>query len=62
MAVIVAYRGEPEGAPDPRRGPELASRAGMFEAVHGASHTTILGETYGEAAVRAVEFVQAHRP
>ena len=60
VAVVVAYRGEADGAPDPRRAPELASRAGMFEAVRGASHTTILGQAHGEAAVRAVEFVLAH--
>jgi pimeloyl-ACP methyl ester carboxylesterase len=60
VAVIVAYRGEAEGAPDARRAPERASRAGTFEAVRGASHTTILGETYGDAAVRGVEFVLAH--
>jgi pimeloyl-ACP methyl ester carboxylesterase len=60
VAVIVAYRGEADGAPDPRRAPELASHAGTFEAVRGASHTTILGQTYGDAAVRGVEFVLAH--
>jgi pimeloyl-ACP methyl ester carboxylesterase len=60
VAVIVAYRGEHEGAPDPRRAPELASRAGSFEAAPGASHTTILGQTYGDAAVRGVAFVMAH--
>ncbi|THD65415.1 alpha/beta hydrolase [Phenylobacterium sp.] len=60
VAVIVADRGETQGSTDARRGPELASRAGTFEAVRGASHTSILGETYGDAAVRGVEFVLAH--
>ncbi len=65
VAVIVADRGESErngGAwpSDPRRTPELASKAGHFEAVKGASHTTILGLTYGDSAVRAIEFVLAH--
>ncbi len=45
-----------------RRVPERASRAGTFEAVDGASHTTILGLTYGDSAVRGVEFVLAHLP
>ena len=36
--------------------------AGYFEAVDGASHTTILGQTYGDAAVRGVEHVLAHLP
>lgn len=43
-----------------RRIPERASVAGHFEAVEGASHTTILGQTYGDAAVRGVEHVLAH--
>ena len=45
---------------DARRVPERNSRAGHFEAVAGASHTTVLGETYGDSAVRGVEFVLAH--
>jgi pimeloyl-ACP methyl ester carboxylesterase len=45
-----------------RRAPERASTAGYFEAVDGASHTTILGQTYGDAAVRGVEHVLAHMP
>ena len=45
-----------------RRAPERASVAGYFEAVDGASHTTILGQTYGDAAVRGVEHVLAHLP
>jgi pimeloyl-ACP methyl ester carboxylesterase len=61
VAVIVAGgRGLGPGWNDARRAPERASRAGMFEAVDGASHTTILGRTYGEAAVRGVEHVLAH--
>jgi len=61
VAVIVAGRREPgPGWNDARRVPERASQAGSFEAVAGASHTTILGETYGEAAVRGVEHVLAH--
>jgi len=61
VAVIVAGGREPgPGWNDARRVPERASRAGMFEAVAGASHTTILGRTYGEAAVRGVEHVLAH--
>ena len=43
-----------------RRVPERASRFGTFEAVDGASHTTILGEVYGDAGVRGVEYVLAH--
>ena len=62
MAVIVADRGEGERPDDARRVPELAARAGHFEAVNGASHTTILGRTYGDSAVRGVEFVLAHLP
>jgi pimeloyl-ACP methyl ester carboxylesterase len=61
VAVIVAGRGErAPGWNDARRVPERASRAGYFEAVDGASHTTILGLTYGDAAVRGVEHVLAH--
>jgi pimeloyl-ACP methyl ester carboxylesterase len=60
VAVIVADRGEGDRPNDPRRVPERASRAGTFEAVAGASHTTILGLTYGDSAVRGVEFVLAH--
>jgi len=61
VAVIVAGGRElGPGWNDARRGPERASQAGMFEAVAGASHTTILGETYGDAAVRGVEHVLAH--
>jgi len=40
----------------------LAAEAGVFEAVAGASHTTVLGETYGDSAVRGVEFVLEHLP
>ena len=61
VAVIVAGgRGLGPEWNDARRVPERASQAGYFEAVEGASHTTILGETYGEAAVRGVEHVLAH--
>ena len=60
VAVIVADRGEGERPGDARRGPEQAAKAGHFEAVKGASHTTILGLTYGDSAVRGVEFVLAH--
>ncbi|MDB5437004.1 MAG: hypothetical protein JWR47_3261 [Phenylobacterium sp.] len=63
VAVVVA------GAPGPgserndaRRAPERASSAGRFEAVEGASHTTVLGPTYGDAVVRGVEHVLAHLP
>ena len=59
VAVIVAGG---RGANDARRAPELASQAGYFEDVAGASHTTILGETYGDAVVRGVEHVLAHLP
>ena len=63
VAVIVAGgRGLGPGWNDARRVPERASSAGMFEAVEGASHTTILGQTYGDAAVRGVEHVLAHLP
>lgn len=61
VAVIVAGRREPgPGWNDARRVPERTSAAGYFEAVDGASHTTILGRTYGDAAVRGVEHVLAH--
>jgi pimeloyl-ACP methyl ester carboxylesterase len=61
VAVIVAGgRGLGPEWNDARRVPERNSRAGHFEAVAGASHTTVLGETYGDAAVRGVEFVLAH--
>jgi pimeloyl-ACP methyl ester carboxylesterase len=61
VAVIVAGRsGLGRGFDDARRVPERASSAGHFEAVPGASHTTILGQTYGDAAVRGVEHVLAH--
>jgi pimeloyl-ACP methyl ester carboxylesterase len=60
VAVIVADRGEGDRPDDPRRVPERAAKAGSFEAVTGASHTTILGLTYGDSAVRGVEFVLAH--
>jgi pimeloyl-ACP methyl ester carboxylesterase len=61
VAVIVSGgRGLGEAWNDARRVPERASSAGWFEAVEGASHTTLLGETYGDAAVRGVEHVLAH--
>jgi pimeloyl-ACP methyl ester carboxylesterase len=61
VAVIVAGgRGLGPGWNDARRLPERASKAGYFEAVEGASHTTILGQTYGDAVVRGVEHVLAH--
>lgn len=61
VAVIVAGgRGLGPEWNDARRVPERASRAGWFQAVEGASHTTILGETYGDVAVRGVEHVLAH--
>ncbi|MFI4966471.1 MAG: alpha/beta hydrolase [Caulobacterales bacterium] len=63
VAVIVAGgRGLGPGWNDARRVPERAAHAGTFEAVEGASHTTILGRTYGDAAVRGVAFVLAHLP
>ncbi|HEX4711565.1 alpha/beta hydrolase [Phenylobacterium sp.] len=63
VAVIVAGgRGPGSEANDARRAPERASIAGRFEAVEGASHTTILGETYGDGVVRGVEHVLAHLP
>ncbi len=63
VAVIVAGgRGLGPEWNDARRVPERASRAGTFEAVEGASHTSILGRTYGDSAVRGVEFVIAHLP
>lgn len=62
VAVIVADHGGGDNPRDPRRAPEQAAKAGHFEAVKGASHTTILGLTYGDSAVRGVEFVLAHRP
>lgn len=61
VAVIVAGgRGLGPEWNDARRVPERASQAGRFEAVEGASHTTILGEAHGDAAVRGVEHVLAH--
>jgi hypothetical protein len=61
VAVIVAGGGGPGGTwNEARRAPERASRAGWFEAVAGASHTSILGETYGDAAVRGVQHVLAN--
>ncbi|THD65031.1 alpha/beta hydrolase [Phenylobacterium sp.] len=62
VSVIVVDRGEGDNPADPRRAPERAAKFGTFEAVKGASHTTILGETYGDSAVRGVEFVLAHLP
>jgi pimeloyl-ACP methyl ester carboxylesterase len=63
VAVIVAGgRGLGPEFNSARRVPERASGAGYFEAVDGASHTTILGETYGDSAVRGVEHVLAHLP
>jgi pimeloyl-ACP methyl ester carboxylesterase len=61
VAVIVAGGGGlgPEWD-DARRVPERASKAGHFEAVDGASHATVLGQTYGDAVVRGVEYVLAH--
>jgi hypothetical protein len=60
VAVIVAGRGRGPDWNDARRVPERASKAGYFEAVEGASHTTILGRAYGDAVVRGVEHVLAH--
>jgi pimeloyl-ACP methyl ester carboxylesterase len=62
VAVIVADRGEGDNPGDARRVPERAAKAGTYEAVVGASHTTVLGLTYGDSAVRGVEFVLAHLP
>ena len=63
VAVIVAGGRElGPGWNDARRAPERASQAGYFEAVQGASHTTVLGGTYGDAVVRGVEHVLAHLP
>jgi hypothetical protein len=59
VAVIVAGG---RGRNDARRAPELASQAGYFEDVAGASHTTVLGQVYGDAVVRGVEHVLAHLP
>lgn len=61
VAVIVA--GGPslgQAWNDARRVPEKASQAGYYEAIPGASHTSILGETHGDAAVRGVEHILAH--
>lgn len=58
VVILAGGRGED----DPRRAPEKASRAGAFEEVAGASHTTVLGEPYGDAAVRGVEHVLRHLP
>jgi pimeloyl-ACP methyl ester carboxylesterase len=61
VAVIVAGgRGLGPEWNDARRVPERASKAGYFEAVGSASHTTVLGQTYGDAVVRGVEHVLAH--
>jgi pimeloyl-ACP methyl ester carboxylesterase len=65
VSVIVAARrreneAQSERTSDARRAPELAANRGTFEAVKGASHTTILGLTYGDSAVRGVEFVLAN--
>ncbi|MBS0363316.1 MAG: alpha/beta fold hydrolase [Proteobacteria bacterium] len=60
VSVIVVDRGEGDFGGDARRAPEKAAKFGTFEAVKGASHTTILGLTYGDSAVRGVEFVLAH--
>ncbi|HEY3947606.1 alpha/beta hydrolase [Phenylobacterium sp.] len=60
VSVIVVDRGEGDRPGDARRAPERAAKHGTFEAVKGASHTTILGMTYGDSAVRGVEFVLAH--
>ncbi len=61
VAVIVAGgHGLVSDWNDSRRVPEKASRAGYFEAVEGSSHTSVLGRTYGDAAVRGVEHVLAH--
>jgi pimeloyl-ACP methyl ester carboxylesterase len=60
VSVIVVDRGGGDG--DARRTPEKAAQFGTFEAVAGASHTTILGRTYGDSAIRGVEFVLAHLP
>ena len=63
VVVIVAGSGGlgPEWD-DARRVPERASKAGRFEAVDGASHATVLGQAYGDAVVRGVEYVLAHLP
>lgn len=58
--VVAGGRGLGPEWNDARRVPERASQAGRYEAVEGASHTTILGEAHGEAAVRGVEHVLAH--
>ncbi|HEV7385908.1 MAG TPA: alpha/beta hydrolase [Phenylobacterium sp.] len=61
VAVIVAGgRGLGPEWNDARRVPERASKAGYFEAAGSASHTTVLGQTYGDAVVRGVEHVLAH--
>jgi len=63
VAVIVAgSQGLGPGWNDARRAPERNASQGYFEAVEGASHTTVLGQTYGGSAVRGVEHVLAHLP
>jgi pimeloyl-ACP methyl ester carboxylesterase len=63
VAVIVAGPQAPDSQrTDARRAPERASNAGRYEAVEAASHTTVLGQTYGDAVVRGVEHVLTHLP
>jgi len=59
VAVIVAGG---RGEDDPRRAPEKASHAGAFETVAGSSHTSVLGERYGDSAVRGVDHVLRNLP
>ncbi|MDB5452855.1 MAG: hypothetical protein JWO33_1433 [Caulobacteraceae bacterium] len=59
VAVIVATERMGAAWTDARRVPERQSQAGFYLVVPGASHTSILGRTYGDAVVRGVEHVMA---
>lgn len=60
VAVVVAGERLGSSWTSARRVPEQNSRSGLYLNVPEASHTTILGEAYGEAVVRGVEHVMAN--
>jgi pimeloyl-ACP methyl ester carboxylesterase len=54
VAVVTAGGRRPADWEAARRRPALASRSGSFRNVSEASHTSVLGETHGEAVIEAI--------
>jgi pimeloyl-ACP methyl ester carboxylesterase len=59
VAVVLAGGGGARGGlREMQAAPAKASRAGMVEQVKGATHATVLSETYADAVVRGIEHVR----